>query len=127
MCKHCEEKGSCQGMECGCECHGSSSAQECSGECGSEEYSCPCQCHEPGLCEDCAQSGHNVKFVVMKAMKKMLVGRIKDRLEKKYGKKMDAAADKVFEAFEKHMKLKKEMREQEGFDLREEMMSILKE
>lgn len=68
-----------------------------------------------------------MKFVVMKAMKKMLVGRIKDKLEKKYGKKMDAAADKVFEAFEKHMKLKKEMMEQEGFDLREEMMAILKE
>ncbi len=79
------------------------------------------------MCEDCASSGHKVKFLVMKAMKKMLVGRIKDKLEKKYGKKMDAVADKVFEAFEKHLKMKKEMMEQEEFDLGETMMEIFKE
>lgn len=111
----------CGSQSCGCSCG------QCSEGCGMEENSCPCQCHEPGICEDCAQSGHNVKFLVMKAMKKMLVGRIKDKLEKKYGKKMDAVADKVFESFEKHRKLKKEIMEQEGFDLREEVMGILKE
>jgi hypothetical protein len=79
------------------------------------------------MCDECAKSGHKVKFLVMKAMKKMLVGRIKDKLEKKYGKKMDAVADQVFEAFEKHMKIKKEMMEQEEFDLREKMMSVFRD
>jgi len=79
------------------------------------------------MCEDCAKSGHKVKFLVMKAMKKMLVSRIREKLEKKYGKKMDAVADMAFEAFEKHIKLKKEMMAQEEFDLKEKMMSVFKE
>jgi hypothetical protein len=121
-------EGKCGGHTC--ECGGPSCGQERGpGDCGpcEEEDSCSCQCHEPEMCEDCARSGHKVKFLVMKAMKKMLVGRIKDKLEKKYGKKMDAVADMAFEAFEKHMKLKKEMMEQEEFDLREKMMEIFKD
>ncbi len=122
--------GSCGNEECCgcCQCEGCGGGSCGCGECGGEEGGCSCQCHENReVCDDCRRSGHKVKFLVMKAFKKMLVSRLMDRMEKKYGKKLDKVADLVMEKFEQHMKIKKEMMEAAEFDLEEKIMETLKE
>jgi hypothetical protein len=73
--------------------------------------------------EECEGDGMRV---FRRAFKMMLVSRVKDRLEKRYGKKMDKLADSMMVTFDKWMKMKKDMMEMEEFDLEEKMMEILK-
>jgi hypothetical protein len=64
--------------------------------------------------------------IFKKAFKKMLVERVKAKLEKRYGKKMDKLADEMMDSFDKWMRMKKDMMEVGDFDLEEKMMEVIK-
>ena len=64
------------------------------------------------------------KFLVKKAFMSLIKDRLKAKFEKKYGQKLDALADVLFEHFEAKMKVKKEMMSLEDFSLEEEMGKI---
>jgi hypothetical protein len=107
------------GTDAGCNQCGAGQGAEACGHCCGE--GCQCSCHGG---EECCE-GQGMK-VFRKAFKKMLVSRVRDRLEKRYGKKMDKLADEMMATFDKWMKMKKDMMEMEEFDLEEKMMEILK-
>ena len=92
--------GSCStghGNECNC-----SGSNSPSNECGS---SCECSsgnscgdgssCSYEGNCEDEDWAAAKAYKYYYKAKKKLIIMKVKERLEKKYGKKLDSLADAI--------------------------------